>query len=97
MKDTSIPGATTGGLDLKPLDAEDLARIIRQLAIDLDQFLKRQDPAIGEIVRLRRRIRELRGHLGDLQKTEIDRWLRNVDHRLEAELVAVQNLDLSTS
>lgn len=91
-----MPGATTGGLDLKAVDADDLARTVRQLAIDLHQILKRQDPTIGEIVRLRRRVGELHWHLGDLQETEIDRWLRSVDQRLETKLLAVLKLGLST-
>ncbi len=33
--------------------------------------------------KLRLRVRQLLGHLGDLQKTEIDRWLRSVDQRIE--------------
>ena len=69
------------------LDPEELARRIRQLAIDAHRILTRPDTSIGEVSGLRRRVRVLlRETRGGLRATEIDRWLRAAQRAIEAEL-----------
>jgi hypothetical protein len=74
------------GSALGLLDAEELAGAIRRLAIKAHQTLKCPDSTAGELIALRRRLKELLRRLADPQ-AGINRWLRRADHSLEARLL----------
>jgi len=85
-EDISIAGAEHSSSAPGTLDADDFAGAIRRLAIDADRTLNRPDTTAGELVKLRRRIKELLQITRGLQRTGIDRWLRSADRLLESRL-----------
>ena len=70
------------------LDAEELARAIRRLAIDAHQTLNQPDATASELIELRRRFRELIRAPRGSRLTEIDRWLRSANRRLDLRLMS---------
>ena len=70
------------------LDAEDLAREIRRLAVEAHWSLSRPEARTGELVELRRRLRVLLRVVGCSRPTAIERWLRSADRALDAQLVS---------
>jgi hypothetical protein len=76
----SVPG---------PLDAAELARAIRQLAVEADRILNHSDVTTGELIQIRRQARELLREAPGraLRRTAIDRWLRCVVHAIDAKLL----------
>ena len=70
------------------LDAEELARAIRGLAVEAHEILNRPDATTGELIALRRRSRELLRVARGSQLTEIERWLRSVHRTLDAKLLS---------
>jgi hypothetical protein len=65
-----------------------LAREIRRLAIDAHRTLNRPEATTGELVELRRRLRGLLCAARGWHLTEIERWLRSAERRLDARLVS---------
>jgi hypothetical protein len=69
------------------LDAEELAKAIRQLAIEAHRTLNSPDATAGELIALRRRFKELLHQL-EARQAGISRWLRRADRALEARLLS---------
>jgi LmbE family N-acetylglucosaminyl deacetylase len=72
-----------------PLAAAELAQAIRHLAVEAGRILNHPDATTGELMQIRRRVRQLlraaRGRAS--QPTEIDRWLRCVVDAIDAKLL----------
>jgi hypothetical protein len=69
------------------LDAKELAREIRRLAVDVHEILNRPDATAGELTALRRRFKELLRVAQGSRQSWIERWLRSADRRLDAKLL----------
>ena len=70
------------------LDAEELVRAIRGLAVEAHEILNRPDATIGELIERRRRSKELLRVARGSHLTEIERWLRSVHRVLDAKLLS---------
>src|SRR5262249_48306511 len=70
------------------LDAEELAREIRRLAVEAHRSLSRPEARTGELTELRRRFQELLRVARGSQLTEIERWLWSAHRALDARLLS---------
>ena len=84
----SVAGADKRRSEPVTLDAEELARAIRGLAVDAHEILNRPDATTGELIERRRRAKELLRVVQGSQLTEIERWLRSVHRTLDAKLLS---------
>ena len=84
----SVVGADKSRSEPVTLDAGELARAIRGLAVEAHEVLKRPDAATGELITLRRRSKELLRVARGSQLTEIERWLWSVHRTLGAKLLS---------
>jgi len=74
----SLVGADKRRWEPVTLDAEELGRAIRGLAVEVYAIMNRPDATIGELIELRRRSQELLRLARGSQPTEIELWLRSV-------------------
>ena len=79
----SVVGADKRRCEPVTLDAEELARAIRGLAVEAHEIMNRPDATAGELIELRRRSSELLRVARGSQLTEIERWLRSVHRTLD--------------
>ena len=70
------------------LDVERFARALRRVATHAHEILNRPDATTDELVGLRRRLKGLLRAARGSRLTEIDRWLRSADRRLDARLLS---------
>jgi hypothetical protein len=80
----SVVGADGRRSERGSLDARELAREIRRLAVDAHEILNRPDAPTGELNKLRRRIEELLRVARGSRLSEIERWLRSAHRALDA-------------
>jgi hypothetical protein len=96
---TMDPGVSVVGADERRsepgnLDTEQLARSIRRLAIAAHAILRRPDAPRGELVDLRRQLKELLREARGGQLAEIERWLRSAVRMLDARLLCGLGVEL---
>jgi hypothetical protein len=84
----SVVGADRRRSEPDTLDAKELAREMRQLAVDAHEILNRPAATAGELVRMRRRSWELLHGARASQLSEIERWLRSAVRKLDAKLLS---------
>jgi hypothetical protein len=77
-ENVAVVGADRRRCEPVTLDAEELGRAVRGLAVDVHEIMNRPDATIGELIELRRRSKELLRVARGSQLTEIERWLRSV-------------------
>jgi hypothetical protein len=79
-----------GRTEFNKLDAEELATRIRELAVDAHHALN--DPLVtpAEMSELSRRVEELRKAARSARLSEIDRWLHQVQRRVEERWAAAR-------
>jgi hypothetical protein len=70
------------------LDAEELAREIRRLAIDAHRTLNRPEARSGELVELRHRLRGLLRVVQGSRLTAIELWLWSAHRAVDARLLS---------
>jgi hypothetical protein len=93
-KGVSVVGADKRRSEPVTLDAEELARAIRGLTVEAHEIMNRPDAATGELIKLRRRSKELGRVARGSQLTEIERWLRSVHRTLDAKLLSALVVEL---
>ena len=98
-QDVSIVGTDGRRSQAGTLDAKELAREIRRLAVDAHEVLNRPGATTGELTKLRRRFQELLRTARGSQLTEIERWLQSAHRALDARLLSglAGALDLTVS
>jgi hypothetical protein len=84
----SVVGADEGRSEPWPVDAEEIARTIRQLAIDAARILNRRETKIADVILLHRRCVKLLQEDWESRPPEIDRWLRSLHEAAEAKLLS---------
>jgi hypothetical protein len=91
------PGAVANGDGHDVLDPEELAREVRQFAIDAHRALTRPDTPIDVVIGLRQRLGLLLRKTRGSGASEINRWLRRSQGEIEARLPTGprENLELS--
>jgi hypothetical protein len=80
-------GADTRRQEPDRLDAAEWAGALRRLAVDAHEILNRPDATTDELVEIRRRLKGLLRASRGSRLSEIDRWLRSADSRLDARLL----------
>ena len=88
MEGISEVGADNRRWEPVSLDAEELARAIRGLAVEAHELLNRREATTGELIALRRRAWELLRGVRGSQTAELERWLRSVHRTLGAKLLS---------
>jgi hypothetical protein len=88
MEFVSGVAAIKRGFDPRALDPEEVARRVRQLAVDAHRILNHPDTTVEELIALRRRFKELLRAGRGSQPTEIERWLRSAQQEVDAKLLS---------
>ena len=87
-QDISIGSADGRRSEPDTVDAKELARQIRRLAVEAHEILNRPDTTTGELTKLRRRFRELLRAARGSQLTAIERWLWSAHRAVDARLLS---------
>ena len=82
------------GNDPDMLDPEELARLIRRLAIETHRALKCPEISVDELTSLYRQAEALLDHTQEQRAAELHRWLRNAIRAIDARLDPDRNADL---